>query len=335
MILKLKDSSIEDTQELNRLLSLNLSAKQRSLVDLELKCLMSGNSGEGSSAYYIDFKFKDSKNWAVIHDLRLEHRGLVAQIDHLLINRFLEIFVLETKNYFFGIKITEHGEFLRYTGKAFQGIESPIEQNKRHMELLQKTIDDRNLAPKRLGLSIPITPKSYVLIAPNSRIDRPPQKNFDTSNVIKADAFVSLVEKEIDNISVVSAFTAATKLIGSDSLEEFGQKLIRLHRPGKINYAAKFGIDETILSSPTPIVQEPTIQYESAATLCRNCKSAKLTIMYGKYGYYFKCGACDGNSPIKITCGNDGHNERLRKEGKKFFRECSDCGSSHLYFTNL
>lgn len=270
----------------------------------------------------------------MIHDLRLEHRGLVAQIDHLVLNRFLDIYVLETKNYFFGIKITEDGEFLRYTGKAFQGIESPIEQNKRHVELLQKTIDDRNLAPKRLGLSIPVVLKSYVLIAPNSRIDRPSQKCFDTSNVIKADAFVSLVDKEIDNKSVVSVFTTATKLIGSDTLEDFGQKLVRLHRPGTINYAAKFGIDETVLASPAPTVKESSSPCKSGDMTCRKCKSPKLAIMYGKFGYYFKCGECDGNSPIKITCGIDGHNERIRKEGRKFFRECSDCGISRLYFTN-
>ena len=334
MILKQKDSCSEDILELNRLLSFNLSAKQRSLVELELKCLMSGNSGEDSSAYYIDFKYKNSKNWVVIHDLRLEHRGLVAQIDHLLINRFLDIYVFESKNYFFGIKITEHGEFMRYTGKAFQGIESPIEQNKRHVELLQKTIDDRNLTPKRLGFPIPITLKSFVLIAPNSRIDRPPQKIFDTSNVIKADAIASLVDKEVDKMSVISSLTTAPKLIGSDTLEEFGQKLVRLHRPGTINYAAKFGIDETNLASQAPTVKEPAVVYASAGIVCRNCKSPNLAIMFGKFGYFFKCGECEGNTPIKITCGNVGHNERIRKEGKKFFRECSDCASSKLYFVN-
>jgi hypothetical protein len=334
MILKRKDSCEEDINELKRLLKLNLSAKQRSLVELELKATMSGNSGEGSSAYYLDFAYKDSKNWAVIHDLRIEHSGRVAQIDHLLINRFLDIYVLESKNYFYGIKVTEHGEFLRYTGKAFQGIESPIEQNKRHMDLLQKTINDRNLAPKRLSLPIPITFKSFVLVAPNSRIDRPPQKSFDTTNVIKADAFVSMIDKSVDNVSVVTALACTAKLIGSDTLEEFGQKLVRLHRPGKINYAAKFAIDETILAPQLPSVKEPAIQYNADAVSCRNCKSAKLAILYGKYGYYFKCGDCDGNTPIKITCGKEGHSERLRKDGNQFFRECADCKSSRLYFTN-
>jgi hypothetical protein len=45
----------------------------------------------------------------VIHDHRIEHRGRVAQIDHLLINRFLDIFVLESKNYDYGVKISEEG----------------------------------------------------------------------------------------------------------------------------------------------------------------------------------------------------------------------------------
>jgi hypothetical protein len=45
----------------------------------------------------------------VIHDLRIEHRGRVAQIDHLLINRVLDIFVLESKNYYYGVKISEEG----------------------------------------------------------------------------------------------------------------------------------------------------------------------------------------------------------------------------------
>jgi hypothetical protein len=45
----------------------------------------------------------------VTPDLRIEHRGRVAQIDHLLINRWLDIFVLEPKNYDYGVKIREEG----------------------------------------------------------------------------------------------------------------------------------------------------------------------------------------------------------------------------------
>ena len=78
MILKQKDNRTEDIQELNRLLNLNISSKQRFLIERELKCLMSGNSGESSSAYYLDFRFKETPNWIVIHDLRIDHCGMVA-----------------------------------------------------------------------------------------------------------------------------------------------------------------------------------------------------------------------------------------------------------------
>lgn len=263
MILKQKDTRTEDIQELNRLLGLNISSKQRFLIERELKCLMSGNSGESSSAYYLDFRFKETPNWAVIHDLRIEHCGMVAQIDHLLINRFLEIHVLESKNYFYGIRIKDNGEFESYNGKSYQGIESPIEQNKRHIELLQKTINDRNLAPTRLGMSIPITFTNYVLVAPSARIDRPVKQSFDTSMVIKADAYASHLENEAGKRSVVSVFATATKLVGADTLEEFAQKIIRLHRPGTFNYVGKFGIDENAvrpvhsnIAPPTPPTKE-------------------------------------------------------------------------------
>lgn len=275
MILKNKDDRTADIQELNRLLTLDISNKQRFLIEREIKCMMSGNTGETSSAYYLDFGFKQTKNWALIHDLRIEHRGLVAQIDHLLVNRFLEIYVLESKNYFYGIKITDNGEFLAYNGKGYQGIESPIEQNKRHINLLQKTIEDRKLAPSRLGISLPVTCMNYVLVAPNARIDRPEKKKFDTSTIVKADAFSSYLEKEVDSRSVVSVFASATKMIGTDTLEDFANKIIRLHRPGKFDYSAKFGIDEkaTQINQVNAAQQIPADSTKVPGKVCDSCSA--------------------------------------------------------------
>lgn len=299
MILKQKDSRTEDIQELNRLQSLNISSKQRFLIERELKCLMSGNSGESSSAYYLDFRFKQSPNWVLIHDLRIEHRGSVAQIDHLLINRFLEIQVLESKNYFYGIRIKDNGEFESYNGKAFQGIESPIEQNKRHIELLQQAINDRNLAPSRLGISIPITFTNYVLIAPSARIDRPAGKqSFDSSMVIKADAYSSHLEKEAEKRSVVSVFATATKLVGTDTLEEFAQKLVRLHRPGKFNYVGKFGIDENAVqanTSPLPTTK-PQENDKTTTKACDQCGTG----VEEKVAYYCRINKAKFNG--KVLC---------------------------------
>jgi hypothetical protein len=340
VILKNKDGRQADIQELNRLLTLGPTAKQRFLIERELKCLVSGDRNEQNSAYYLDFKYKDNQNWVVLHDLRIEHRGRVAQIDHLLINRFLDIFVLESKNYYYGVKISEEGEFLLWDGKTYQAIESPFEQNQRHILALQQAIDDRKLAPSRLGFAIPTSCRNYILVAPTSKLIKPPTASFDLSTVVKADAFVSLVTKWMEKKSIVEA----PKIIGTDTLREFGEKLVRLHRPGTIDYVAKFGLKEAIASPPvaqSPIVAMPeppiyTPKTDSDATklVCKKCQSEKLAIAYGKFGYYFKCAACEGNTPIKISCGKDGHSERIRKEGQHFFRECAECGSSRVYFVN-
>src|SRR3546814_12153126 len=77
------------------------------------------------SAYLSDFCYASSPHWAVIHDLRLEQGGRTAQIDHLLINRWMDVYVLETKHCHAGIKITEDGEFLRWNNyqKTYEGID--------------------------------------------------------------------------------------------------------------------------------------------------------------------------------------------------------------------
>lgn len=340
MILKSKDSRQEDIKELNMLLGLKITAKQRFLIEKELKCLASGERNEQNSAYYLDFSYKNSQNWAVIHDLRIEHRGRVAQIDHLLINRFLDIYVLESKNYYYGIKITEDGEFLVWSGKGYQAIESPFEQNQRHIQALQSSVEDRNIGPKRLGFAIPISFRNVILVSPTSNVLKPKAATFDLSTVIKADAFVSLVDKVMEKKSIVEA----PKIVGSDTLRDFSEKLARLHRPGSIDYAAKFGISNdhainvvqpaSIVATPPAPVYSPVVPESKDVMACRNCNSKNIAVMYGKYGYYFKCSDCDNNTPIKISCGKDGHKERIRKDGNKFFRECSDCGSSVLFFAN-
>ena len=43
-----------------------------------------------------------------MHDLRVEHAGQVAQIDHLLVNRLLQIYVLESNSFAEGLDVNEH-----------------------------------------------------------------------------------------------------------------------------------------------------------------------------------------------------------------------------------
>jgi hypothetical protein len=273
VLIKKKDNCDKDISELRQLLEYEISAKQRFLIEREIKSISSGVQGEDGSAYYIDFEYRDGKNWAVIHDLRLEHNGFVAQIDHLLINRFLDIYVLESKNYHYGIKITPEGEFLVWNGKTYIGIESPIEQNRRHISLLEEVITKARIVPTRLGIPMPASFHNYVLVASNSRIDRPSSSKFDSKMVIKADALVEAISKRVNGMSVVETFATATKMISAETLEAFACSLVKMHKPTKINYAKKYGIVQERKSAlkSKPGVSEPSDYVPKNKSTCSKC----------------------------------------------------------------
>lgn len=98
MILKETDSKAGQLAELEALMAApGVPPEKKLQIERELKILRAGIKGERDSAYDIDFYSGASKNRIVIHDLRLELNGRVAQIDHLVLNRLLEVYVLETK----------------------------------------------------------------------------------------------------------------------------------------------------------------------------------------------------------------------------------------------
>ncbi|WP_017305043.1 nuclease-related domain-containing protein [Spirulina subsalsa] len=264
MIIKSKDPIDAQIQQLEKIKQqTNLSPEQLKKVERELKFLRSGNQGEQNSAYFIDFYYKDNPHWLVIHDLRLEYDGLVAQIDHLLINRFLDFYVLESKNYAQGIKITEEGEFLVWFNNHYNAIESPIEQNARHIKVLEKLLRGEDLLPKRLGFSLPPNFLSYILVSPKSRVIRPDSTVFNTESVMKADVFHRRVQQDIEQENPVAALGSLAKFLTKDMIEELAHTLVNYHKPFVINYYQKFGISEkkerpipkVIPSKPKPLVK--------------------------------------------------------------------------------
>jgi hypothetical protein len=313
----------------------------------ELRRRKAGIKGERDSAYLIDFDYANSPNWAVIHDLRLEHGGRVAQIDHLMINRWMDVYVLETKHFHAGVKITEDGEFLRWNKyKSYEGMASPLEQNERHIQVLKDVMAQIDL-PTRLGVRISPTLQSFVLIGPDARIDRP--KRFDTSRIVKADQLKKAIWRDIDNENpLIGLLRTAAKIVSGETVEFVARQLVARHQPKTGSAAATIStgavpdrVDRTSPKRAKPVRIEPTLaQVQSksgvstiAGPACKDCSGTDGGILYGKFGYYFHCGSCGKNTAIRFTC-HPGHQARLRKDGDHFYRECADCKSSELFHRN-
>ncbi len=277
MIIKEKDSKQSEIDELSSLLALNLPEGKKSLIKKELNCLKSGERGEKDSAYYIDFDFDSSKNHAVIHDLRLEFENKVAQIDHLVINRLFDFYVLESKNFSDTLKITTEGEFLKAHNNKYNAITSPIEQNRRHIFLLDKVIKHYNIMPTRLGIQLSPTFRSYILVSPQSRVIKPSKEHFDASMVIKADTLRSQINKEFDERKFSGVITDIGKLSSAETVMEITRKLAKLHKPAKIDFKSRFGITEKTeppKTSPEKKEAEDSSRQSEKKFYCSKCKKS-------------------------------------------------------------
>jgi len=92
-----------------------------------------GVQGERDAAHYLDSYLRDDADRVLMHDLRLVVDGAVAQIDHLILTRGFVVYLLESKNFNGEVRITAQGEFsVRYGSGREYGIESPLEQSRRH-----------------------------------------------------------------------------------------------------------------------------------------------------------------------------------------------------------
>ena len=205
-----------------------LDAQQKKWLREELIRLTKGIQGERESAHYLDHYFKDGENHVLLHDLRFVIDGEVTQIDHLIINRMSHMYLLETKNYACNLVINEHGEFTAEYGNARFGIPSPMEQSRRHERVLARLLERLEIVGRTQKL-----PDFHhvVMLHPKATIARPPANVLDTSDVIKADQFPSWHQSFVNKIGVGGIFKAGLNMRSLATVREWGEKLVRQHRP--------------------------------------------------------------------------------------------------------
>lgn len=232
MIIKKADDKtgrLEFLENLKKLPSTN--ARQKELLEKELHRLRQGIRGEKDAAYYIDFHYADDRNFAVLHDLRITDDKWTAQIDHLILGRY-HAFLLETKNFNGDVTIDENGHFsVKYSYGRTYGIDSPLEQSRRHEKIFLKLLDKLNIHAVGGG---PLKVEHVILLSPKSKINkRRAPKDLDVSNIIKADELRAWHERFMNRPISVSKFLilgANALLRDRETVREWAEKISRQHR---------------------------------------------------------------------------------------------------------
>lgn len=243
--------------------------------------------GEKSAAHYLDNYLGASKNFLVIHDLRISVEGEVAQIDHLLIGRAFFI-LLETKTFGGDIAVNERGEFsVQYPGERVFDIPSPLEQSRRHENVLQKLLDRLEIKPRTGGLH---RMEHVVLVDPARAIKRPADKKLDTSFLVKADQFPDWHRKWADkNPGVLELFSTLADVRGQETLKEWAEKIVRQHRPPSLLDLPEFMQPraEPVQAASAPGREMPASGSAAQAAekrklACATC-GAKISFAEGKF----------------------------------------------------
>jgi hypothetical protein len=268
MLIKSAADRSDDIEALKLLLSHpSASEKTRQSIELEIKKIRAGVRAESDASREIDSHFGEgTRNWAVIHDLRLDFDGHVSQIDHLIIGRFLDIFVCESKNFSQGVAINSQGEFTAFFAGKPRGLPSPIEQNRRHIDVLDRLFKSgRVKLPTRLGFSIAPSYQSLILVSSTARIARPKNHVEGIDAIIKNDQVITTINKWIDRQQ--SPLTIG-KVISPETLHDLGHQIAAQHSPITFNWAAKFGFSEATSSTkPASPLSTPKLQEMPALPL--------------------------------------------------------------------
>ena len=245
MLLKTLEDHTEDLAILNSFLDNPKIPKDiKSKIMFGIKKIQAGLKAQKEAAYNIEFALKDTGGDFIIHDLRLEINGKVAQIDHLILNRFLQVYVCETKNFSEGVSYNEQLEFTSFYNNKPYAIPSPIEQNNKHINILKLTVEKNGIQlPKRLGFTMPLKFISLILVSNTARITRANTKI--DCEIIKNEAFGSVYCTE-KQTQVSELF----KIVSCETVEDIAKKLVKLHKPIKFNWIDKFGVREYLNNSP-------------------------------------------------------------------------------------
>lgn len=205
-------------------------------VDQDIRMLEYGIAGEKNVAFELKNTYMPM---IVLHDLYIEHNGLTAQIDYLVITQKFNL-VIECKNLAGNIEVTKNGDFIRTTQfngiHKREGIYSPITQNQRHLAMIKeiRLSSKTNFIMKGLVEKyFDVNYKSVVVLAnPKTIINMAQAPKDITAQIIRCDQLVGYL-KNLFNES-------KSEPSPEKQMYALADFFLELHNPNLVDYTKKY-----------------------------------------------------------------------------------------------
>lgn len=185
-------------------------------------------------AGFLNDSFQGDDELIVSHDLRVQCEIGAAHIDHLLITRFLDVFLIESRISGDELVIGEDEEFsVRYRDGTSFRIRSPITQLRRGLAVAQH-IFRRIELPTKFGETIVPTFHRFVLLPDTTRL-----VNHST---LRPDYFVSHKDlvRTVKRAAQRSPIKAVLLGLSAERLRDIARIVVRWHTPEKVDFIRKY-----------------------------------------------------------------------------------------------
>lgn len=173
--------------------------------------------------------FEASENHAVLHDLRLETQGEVVEIDHLLIDRTMTFFVIDSHAFHADLHISPYGEFwAEYAGARRFVIDSPLARSRTNAAALQRVLVQSGVEGR---MKMPPVCVPLVVANMRSKITRPDPEAFDTRAVLWTEQFAHWYERYLTRFDPRAMLHAFINGASSEEVKRWAELLLAAHRP--------------------------------------------------------------------------------------------------------
>lgn len=219
----------ESNKQLEDLIKLKDKVKEEKTKYIlkDINNIKQGLEGERRVAYELENSFIPM---LVLHDLRIEVDGHIAQIDFLLITDYF-ICVLENKLLNGDISINNLGEFTRKTKYKTEGVYSPIVQNERHIKILKQLFKKHSIA-KMVEID------SLVIMAnPKSIIRRQYAPKDIKNKIIRYDQIANMIETK-------NKLYKSKGSMSEDKMYNISNFLINQHKEATYDYIKKYSLSD-------------------------------------------------------------------------------------------
>lgn len=298
-----------------------------------------GAKAEEQMAFYLRRAFADSKDVRVFNDLRFaDESDDAVQIDHLVLHP-RGIILIESKSVTSEVRVNKREEWVRVWGGRRSGMPSPIQQTLRQAQQLKKYLQAYR-EQVRGKMILGTMQKGFgacpfdilVAISDTGVVTR----EKELPEVCKADQIVDRVREIVQRHQRAAVFKPLSLEEGSEhftdeEIENITKFFLTYHFPLKTATVPQAAQIEATAASPAE-TEVPAPSKPDGLGICQKC-GAQSQILWGNFGYYWKCPSCQTNMPIKEYCPNCRGKMKLRKDKRRFFKYCEACKTPEsLYY---